>query len=98
MLPRFFLRNHLDATGAERSQLERIRQTLGEQVEGLSAENAKLQACNADIQRQRDQLEDEKDDVGKDKERQYKENERWLANSTYNMTELIEITTTKPTT
>ena len=71
------VKNNLDVAQSERSQLERVRQTLNDQIDALTAENSKLQACNAEIQRQRDQLEDEKEDVTKDKERQMKENERW---------------------
>ncbi len=71
------LKNALDATGSERTQLEHMRQMLNEQVDQMNAENLKLQAANADLQRHRDHLEDQKDDVMKDKERQMKENERW---------------------
>ena len=71
------VKNTLDVAQSERSQLERMRTTLNDQIDALTAENSKLQACNAEIQRQRDQLEDEKEDVNKDKDRQMKENERW---------------------
>ena len=71
------LKSSLDVTGSEKSQLERVRFTLNEQIDGLSMENGKLQGVNAELQRQRDQLEDEKDDILKDKERQLKENDRW---------------------
>lgn len=71
------VKNALSLTGTEKSQLEKIRNELNEQIEMMQQENEKLQAANTDLQRQRDQLEDEKDDVTKDKERQVKENDRW---------------------
>lgn len=71
------LRGNLDLASSERSQLERVRQTLNEQIDELTAEGQKLQAANTELMRQRDTLEDEKEDIGKDKERQVKENERW---------------------
>jgi Flp pilus assembly CpaE family ATPase len=71
------LKANLDISGNEKGQLERIRVQLVDQVDGMCAENSKLQAVNAELQRQRDVLEDEKDDILKDKDRQNKENERW---------------------
>ena len=71
------IKNALNVTGSEKSQLERVRQELNSQIEALHKENEKLQAANSELQRQRDSLEDEKEDIEKDKLRQVKENERW---------------------
>ncbi len=71
------LKSSLDLQGSEKQQLEKVRITLNDQIDGLTGENQKLQAVNAELQRQRDCLEDEKEDVIKDKLRQTKENERW---------------------
>lgn len=71
------LRNSLNLTGNEKSQLEKVRYEMNEQVEGLQMENEKLQAANTELQRQRDNIEEDKEDVTKDKERQLKENDRW---------------------
>lgn len=71
------IKNVLNVTGSEKSQLERVRQELNEQIESLQKENEKLQSANSELQRQRDSMEDEKEDVNKDKLRQIKENERW---------------------
>ncbi|XP_076086637.1 uncharacterized protein LOC143057256 isoform X1 [Mytilus galloprovincialis] len=70
------LRNSLNLTGNEKSQLEKVRYEMNEQVEGLQMENEKLQAANTELQRQRDNIEEDKEDVTKDKERQLKENDR----------------------
>ena len=70
-------KNTLDMASGEKSQLEKMRMALNEQIEALNTENEKLQAANTELQRQRDNLEDEKDDIGKDKDRQLKENQRW---------------------
>ena len=37
------VKNTLDVTQSERSQLERVRQTLNDQIDALTAENSKLQ-------------------------------------------------------
>ena len=71
------IKNQLDMVRAEKSQLERMRLSLSEQIDQLTIENQKLQAANAEAQRQRDVLEDEKEDVTKDKQRINKENDRW---------------------
>jgi cell division protein FtsB len=52
-------------TGNEKSQLEKVRSEMNEQLEGLQSENEKLQAANTELQRMRDNLEDEKEDVTK---------------------------------
>ena len=71
------MKNQLDMSRTEKSQLERVRLSLTEQIDQLTVENQKLQAANSEAQRQRDTLEDEKEDVTKDKQRISKENERW---------------------
>ena len=71
------IKNQLDMVRAEKSQLERMRLSLSEQIDQLTVENQKLQAANTEAQRQRDVLEDEKEDVTKDKQRISKENDRW---------------------
>ena len=71
------IKNALNLTGSEKSQLEKVRNELNEQIEMMQRENEKLQCANTDLQRQRDNMEDEKEDVHKDKERQVKENDRW---------------------
>lgn len=71
------IKNALNLTGSEKSQLEKVRSELNNEIDNLQRENEKLQAANTDLQRQRDRMEDERDDVFKDKERQVKENDRW---------------------
>jgi len=71
-------KSSLDAANGEKQALERLRQTLTDQLDELGNENQRLQAANSDLQRQRDQLEDEKEDLLKDKERQIKDKERWF--------------------
>ena len=71
------IKNALNVTGSEKSQLERVRHELNAQIEAMREENERLKACNGDLQRVRDNLEDEKEDICKDKDRQVKENERW---------------------
>ena len=70
-------------TGSEKSQLEKVRHELNENIESLHREIEKLQSANSDLQRQRDNLEDEKEDISKDKQRQIKENERWSVGSSF---------------
>jgi hypothetical protein len=70
-------KHQLETTNYEKSNLEKVRMALVNQIESLRVECEKLQAANTDLQKQRDILEDEKEDTIKDKQRQIKENERW---------------------
>ena len=67
---------HADVVHTEKSNLEKVRLSLCEQVDSLTTENDKLKAANNELQRQRDNLEDDKEDLEREKERLIKELQR----------------------
>lgn len=69
-------KSHADVVHTEKSNLEKVRVSLCEQVDSLTTENEKLKAANNELQRQRDNLEDDKEDLEREKERLIKELQR----------------------
>lgn len=69
-------RGHAENLEVDKTNVEKTRQKLQEELDNVCSEIDKLKAANAELQRQRDNLEDEKEDLERETAKLQKEMHR----------------------